>query len=89
VEKIDPQSKPINMMFVVSPLNIRRNAGQKLGLFIIHSSLGLVLSLWCLMPFQQYFSYIVAVSFIDGGNQSFQRKPPTCNKSLTNSPEWG
>jgi hypothetical protein len=31
--------------------------------------------------FQQYFSYIVAVSFIDGGNW---RKPPTCRKSLTN-----
>ena len=34
--------------------------------------------------FQQYFSYIVAVSFIGGGNQSTQRKPPTCHKSLTN-----
>jgi hypothetical protein len=26
----------------------------------------------------------VAVSFIGGGNQSTQRKPPTCSKSLTN-----
>jgi len=34
---------------------------------------------WCLMP--QYFSYIVAVSFIGGGNR---RKRPTCHKSLTN-----
>ena len=34
--------------------------------------------------FQQYFSYIVAVSFIGGGNRSTQRKPPTCCKSLTN-----
>ena len=34
--------------------------------------------------FQQYFSYIVAVSFIGGGNWSTQRKPPTCRKSLTN-----
>jgi hypothetical protein len=25
-----------------------------------------------------YFSYIMAVSFIGGGNQSTQRKPPTC-----------
>jgi len=33
--------------------------------------------------FQQYFSYIVAVSFICGGNQSTLRKPPTCCKSLT------
>jgi hypothetical protein len=31
-----------------------------------------------------YFSYIVAVSLIDGGNRSTQRKPPTCRKSLTN-----
>jgi hypothetical protein len=34
--------------------------------------------------FQQYFSYIVAVSFIDGRNQSTSRKQPTCCKSLTN-----
>jgi len=34
--------------------------------------------------FQQYFSYIVAVSFIGGGNRSTRRKPPTCCKSLTN-----
>ena len=33
---------------------------------------------------QQHFSYIVAASFIGGGNQSTQRKPPTCWKSLTN-----
>jgi hypothetical protein len=34
--------------------------------------------------FQQYFSYIVAVSFIGGENRSTQRKPQTCRKSLTN-----
>jgi hypothetical protein len=34
--------------------------------------------------FQQFFSYIVAVSFIGGGNQSERRKPPTFCKSLTN-----
>ena len=34
--------------------------------------------------FQQYFSYIVAVSFIAGGNRKTRRKPPTCRKSLTN-----
>jgi hypothetical protein len=28
--------------------------------------------------FQQYFSYIVTVSFIDGGNQINRRKTPTC-----------
>jgi hypothetical protein len=34
--------------------------------------------------FQQYFSYIVAVSFIGGGNQRTWKKPLTCRKSLTN-----
>ena len=34
--------------------------------------------------FQQYFNYIVAVSFIGGGHQSTRRKPSTCRKSLTN-----
>ena len=43
-----------------------------------------MVGLWCLTHFQQYFSYIVAVSFIDGGNQSTWGKPPTCRKSLTN-----
>ena len=28
--------------------------------------------------FQQYFSYIVAVSFIGGGNRSTRGKPPAC-----------
>ena len=39
--------------------------------------------LWYLRHFQQYYSYIVAVCFIGGGNQSTQRKPLTCRKSLT------
>jgi len=29
------------------------------------------------------FSYIVEVSFIGGGNQHTQRKPPICRKALT------
>jgi len=33
--------------------------------------------------FQQYFSYIVVVSFIGGRNRNTQRKPPTCRKSIT------
>jgi len=39
-----------------------------------------------LRHFQHYFSYIyiVAVSFIGGGNRSTRRKPPTCRKSLAN-----
>jgi len=34
--------------------------------------------------FQQYFTYIVAVSFIGEGNWRTLRKLPTCRKSLTN-----
>jgi len=34
--------------------------------------------------FQQYVSYIVAISFIGGGHRSTQRNPQTCRKSLTN-----
>ena len=34
--------------------------------------------------FQQYFSYIVAVNYIRGGNRSAWRKPQACQKSLTN-----
>ena len=37
-----------------------------------------------LCQFRQYFSYIMAVSFIGGENWSAQRKPPTCRKWLTN-----
>ena len=39
---------------------------------------------WCLTPLSTHFSYIVAISFICGGNWSTRRKPPTCRKSLTN-----
>jgi len=34
--------------------------------------------------FQRYFNYTVAVSFIDGENQSTRRKSLTCRNSLTN-----
>jgi len=34
--------------------------------------------------FQQYFTYIVTVSFIGGGNWRTRRKSPTCYKSMTN-----
>ena len=41
--------------------------------------------LWCLTPLLAIFQlYIVAVSFVGGGNQSTRRKPPSCHKSLTN-----
>jgi len=40
--------------------------------------------LWFLTPLSTIFHYIVAVTFIGGGNRSTRRKPPTCRKSLTN-----
>ena len=43
---------------------------------------GLRLALLCLTS--QYFSYIIAVSFIGGENQSTEKKPLTCCKTLTN-----
>jgi hypothetical protein len=45
-------------------------------------SFGLVYGV--LRHFQQYFSYIVVVSFIDGRHRSKRRNPPICRKSLTN-----
>ena len=39
---------------------------------------------WCLLRIQQYFSYIVAVSFIGGRNWSTGRRPLPCCSSLTN-----
>ena len=42
------------------------------------------LGLWCLMHFQQYFSYIVAVIFIGGGNRTNLKKQMTYCKSLSN-----
>jgi len=35
-----------------------------------------------LCHFQHYFSYIVMISFIGGGNWSTRRKPPICRRSL-------
>jgi hypothetical protein len=35
--------------------------------------------------FQQYISYIVAVSFVGGGNQRTRRKPSTCRKLLSSN----
>jgi hypothetical protein len=52
--------------------------------FIFAIGFGLVWFHGVRRHFQQYFSYIVAVSFIGGGNRRTRRKPPTCRKSLTN-----
>jgi hypothetical protein len=35
---------------------------------------------------QTYFSYIVAFSFIGGGNRSARRKPPICQQTLSSTP---
>ena len=42
------------------------------------------LGLWRLTPLSTIFQLFCGVSFIGGGNQSTQRKPPTYRKSLTN-----
>jgi hypothetical protein len=34
--------------------------------------------------FQQYFSYIVVVSYISGGNRIIRKKTPTYRRKLTN-----
>jgi len=46
----------------------------------INYRIGLVYGVY--RHFQQYFSYIVTVSFIGGRNRSTWRIPPTCCKSL-------
>ena len=48
----------------------------------------LVLACNELRHFQQYFSYIVEVGFIGGGNRRTQRKPPICliNMECTGKP---
>jgi len=43
---------------------------------------GLELGCGVYRHFQQYVSYIVAVSFIGGGNRRIRRKPQICHKSL-------
>jgi len=64
----------------LSPVICRRAHVLFVSFLFAHSGVGL--GLWCLTP--HYFSYIVALSFIGGGNQRTRRKPPTCRKLLTN-----
>jgi hypothetical protein len=66
----------INVLSTLHPLIMNVHISQFCLPFIPWS--------WMSMHFQQYFSYIVAVSFIGGVNQITRRKPPTCCKSLTN-----
>jgi hypothetical protein len=59
------------------------NLGKCKNIFLF-SRLIVLDGLWFMVfnaNFKQYFSYIVSVSFIGGGNRT---KPPTCCKSLTN-----
>ena len=50
----------------------------------LHNVDGFVWFMVFYATFNKYFSYIVALSFIGGGNWSTWRKPLTCRKSLTN-----
>jgi len=50
-------------------INVQRSIGDE------WASAGWMYSV--LRHFQQYFSYIVAISFICGGNRNIQRKSPT------------
>ena len=60
---------------------------SRVYLFIIiwsHLISNIVLEVRVMMfNFQQYSTYIMVVSFIDGRNRNTWRKPPTCRKSLT------
>jgi hypothetical protein len=58
------------------------NCIWSLSLVLCYTKIKSINCLWCLM--QQYFGYVVVVSFIGGGNQSTRIKPPSCRKSLTN-----
>ena len=63
----------INEMFLIFLRLIRllKRTGQNRDMVMVFNT------------FQQYFSYIVAVSFIGRVNRSTRRKPPTSRKSLT------
>ena len=44
----------------------------------------LCIKLHWIVVYNVYFSYMMAVNFIEGGNRSTRKNPPTCQKSLTN-----
>ena len=53
-------------------LSVQCGEGVGLGLYDVYRH------------FQQYFSYIMVVSFICVDNRKTRKKPPTCRNSLTN-----
>ena len=80
----------LNNIQVVTPICIVLNTFlycELIFLYVLCVYLGCVLSIIIhVVPtvhFEQYFSHIVAVSFIGGRNQNTLRKPLTCHKSLT------
>jgi hypothetical protein len=60
------------------------NKIQKIICFLLFYFWGLGVMVFYATFIDIYFSYIVEVSFIGEGNQSTQRKPLTCRKSVTN-----
>jgi hypothetical protein len=53
-------------------------------LFVVYCHIKALMVVYgVLRHFQQYFSFIVAINFIGGGNRSKQRKPLTYRKSQT------
>ena len=81
----------LNNIQVVTPICIVLNTFlycELIFLYVLCVYLGCVLSIIIhVVPtvhFEQYFSHIVAVSFIGGRNQSTRKTPPTCHKSLRN-----
>jgi hypothetical protein len=74
-------------MYSIVALNIHNAQLGKVGKYQrgILGTVAVCLFVFCLFDgVQQHFSYIVAGSFIGGGNRRTRRKPPICRKSLTN-----
>jgi hypothetical protein len=71
------------VVFLMNAAEVQNPFNNNHTLLLDDSFYNFILS-WALWFFQQYFSHIMAVSFIGGGNRSTRRKLPTCLKSLTN-----
>jgi hypothetical protein len=64
-------------------MGVDRNKNRVLFWNLTSSMFGLIYGVWG--HFQEYFSYILAISFIGGGNRSTQRKPSTWRKQTKSS----